>query len=363
MATAVASLETPAPIRALPDTASSRPLPAVEGLSGRRKAAILLTSIGNQASAAILRQLSEEEVHDITREISMLPSATDDERQSVLRDFVAKAEHPDTLDVGGIQYATSVLLAAFGPETGKRMAERLLKSIHTETPDVDSLRRAAPQHLAKIVHGEHPQTIALIMCQLGTPQAAKLLCELPATLRADVARRMAALDQISPDVVNRIAKIVGGKLRLAGQASLGAYGGIRAVAEVLNQVDNTVTEEILESIGNEDPTLGQTIRHLMFVFEDLLNVSQESMRALIGRIDRKQLTTALKGGSPKVKGHFTSLMSGRAKEMFEEDMQALGPVRIKDVEEAQQKIIAVARQMQAEGVISLSAAGSEQFVE
>jgi flagellar motor switch protein FliG len=363
MATAVASLETSAPTRTLPVTESSRPLPAVEGLEGRRKSAILLTSIGNQASVAILRQLSEEEVHDITREISMLPSVTDDERQSVLREFVAKAERPDVLDVGGINYATSVLLAAFGPETGKRMAERLLKSISTDTPDVDSLRRADPQHLAKIVHREHPQTIALIMCHLSTERAAKLLSELPPALRSDVAGRMAALDQISPDVVNRIAKIIGGKLRLAGQTSMGAYGGVRAVAEILNQVDNATTEEILESIGNEDPTLGQTIRHLMFVFQDLLNVSPESMRMLIGKIDRKQLTTALKGGSPKVKGHFTSLMSARAKEMLEEDMQALGPVRIKDVEEAQQKIIAVARQLQAEGVISLSASGSEQFVE
>jgi flagellar motor switch protein FliG len=363
MATAVASLETPAPARTLPDTASMRTLPAAQGLSGRRKAAILLTVIGNQASAAILRQLTKEEVHDITREISLLPSATEDERQSVLGDFVTKAEHPDNLGLGGIEYATSVLLAAFGPETGKRMAERLLNSISTETPDIDSLRKADPQHLAKIVQREHPQTIALIMCHLGTGQAAKLLSELPAALRSDVARRMAALDQISPEVFNRIAKIIGGKLRLAGESSLEAYGGVRTLAEVLNQVDNSTTEEILQSIGNEDPTLGETIRHLMFIFEDLLNVSQDSMRTLIGRIDRKLLTTALKGGSPKIKAHFTSLMSGRAKEMFEEDMQALGPVRIKDVEEAQQKIITVARQLQTEGVISLSPAGAEQFVE
>jgi flagellar motor switch protein FliG len=276
---------------------------------------------------------------------------------------VTKAEDTDATGAGGIEYATSVLLAAFGPETGKRMAERLLKSISTESPDVDSLRRADPQDLAKIVHREHPQTIALIMCHLSTSQAAKLLSELPAALRSDVTRRMAALDQISPDVINRIAKVIGGKLRLAGQSSLGAYGGVRAVAEILNQVDSTTAEEILQTIGNEDAALGESIRHLMFVFEDLLNVSQDSMRTLLGRVDRKLLTTGLKGASPKIKAHFTSLMSARAKEMLEEDMQALGPVRIRDVEEAQQKIIAVARQLQAEGVISLSAAGSDQFVE
>jgi flagellar motor switch protein FliG len=243
------------------------------------------------------------------------------------------------------------------------MAERLLKSINTVAPDIDSLRNVAPQHLAKIVQCEHPQTIALIMCHLDTPRAAKLLTELPAALRTDIARRMAALDQISPETVNRIVKIIGGKLRMAGQSSLEEYGGVRAVAGLLNHVDSTTTEEILETIGNEDPALCQTIRNLMFVFEDLLNVSQDAMRALIGRIDRKQMTTALKGASPKIRGHFTSLMSSRAKEMLEEDMQALGPVRIRDVEEAQQKIIAAARQLQAEGVISLSASGPEQYVE
>jgi len=201
------------------------------------------------------------------------------------------------------------------------------------------------------------------MCHLGTQQAAKLLSELPGPLRSDVARRMASMDQISPEVVNRIAKIIGGKLRLGGESSLEAYGGVRAVAELLNQVDNTATEEILETIGNEDPTLGQTIRNLMFVFDDLLNLSQDSMRSLIGRIDRKLLTTALKGASPKIKGHFTSLMSTSAKEMLDEDMQALGPVRIRDVEESQQKIIAAARQLETEGVISLSAAGAGEFVE
>ena len=338
-------------------------LPAVQALPGRRKAAILLTSIGNQASAAILRQLTEEEVHDITREISLLPSATEVERQSVLSDFVAKSERPGTLGAGGIEYATSVLLTAFGPESGQRMADRLLKSISTETPSIEALRKAAPQHLAMIVQNEHPQTIALIMCHLGTPQAAKLLSELPATLRSDVTRRMAVLDKISPEVVNRIAKIIGGKLQVAGQSSMGAYGGIRAVAELLNQVDNTTSEELLQTISDEDPSLGQNIRNLMFVFEDLMKVSQESMRALIGRTDRKVLTTALKGCGGKLKGHFTALMSGGAREMLEEDMQVLGPVRIRDVEEAQRKIIAIARQMQAEGVINLSVGGAEEFVE
>lgn len=332
-------------------------------IPGRRKAAILLTSLGDQASAPILRQLTEEEVHDITREISLLANVTQEERTTVLSRFTTAVESPDVFSHGGIEYATSVLLQAFGPETGKRMADRLLKSLGSDMPSIDCLRKADPKHLAKVVHREHPQTIALILCHLGTSHAAQLLTALPAELRSQVARRMAALDQISPEIINKIAKIVGTKLRTLGESSLESYGGVRAVADVLNRVESAASEEILRAISSEDPSLEQTIRHLMFLFDDFIHIGQDALRALLGRVDRKLLTMALKGCTPQVKQHFTGLMSTRAAEMLNEDMQALGPVRIKDVEEAQQQIIAIARRLQAEGVIDLQPAAAEQFVE
>jgi flagellar motor switch protein FliG len=329
---------------------------------GKRKAAIFMTTLGDEASAAILRQLTEEQVHDITREISTLGRMSHGERQSVMKEFLATAENPSAASSGGVEYATSVLLAAFGPETGKRMAERLLRSVGTDSSNIDTLRKADAQQLAKIVQREHPQTLALILCNLDTSKAARVLSELPEKLRAQVARRMAALDQVSPDVTNRLAKIIGSKLRVVGESSLESFGGVRTVAELLNRIDPTASEEILKEITNDDPTLGHEIRQIMFVFEDLLNISQDALRKLLGKVDRKVLTLALKGSSPQIKKHFLAAMSQRAGEMLSEDMQALGPVRIKDVQNAQQALIATARQMAEAGEISLTA-GLEEFVE
>jgi len=328
---------------------------------GPRKAAIFVTTLGDEA-AAILRQLTEEQVHDLTREISTLGKVTSAERNTVLNEFMATAGNPNAANTGGVEYATSVLLAAFGPETGKRMAERLMRSVGSDSSNIDNLRRADAQQLAKVVQREHPQTLALILCNLDTTKAARVLSELPEKLRAQVARRMAALDQVSPEVTNRLAKIIGSKLRVVGESSLESFGGVRTVAELLNRVDPTTSEEILKEITADDPALGHEIRQIMFVFEDLLNINQDSLRKLLGKVDRKVLTLALKGSSPQIKKHFMSAMSQRASEMLVEDMQALGPVRIRDVQHAQQALIATARQMNEAGEISLQG-GMEEFVE
>jgi flagellar motor switch protein FliG len=340
------------------------PATDTQPVSGYRKAAILLTSVGDETSAAILRQLTEDEVHEVTREISLLGKLTDQDRTGVLQEFVSAAENPYAVQPRGVGYATSVLLTAFGPTDGKRMADRLLQSIEGDMPASDNiLRRADPQQLAKIVVREHPQTIALILCHVGTANASKLLGGLPEELRGQVVRRMASLDQVSPEIINRLVKLIESKLSIGGGSHLQPCGGIRAVAELLNRVEGPMSEEILTALSSDDPELGQNIRQLMFVFEDLQNVSQDALRKLLAQVDRKILTMALKGSTPQLKQHFTSVMSSRAAEMLMEDMQALGPVRIKDVQEAQTALIAVARQLQEKGEISLSAAGAEEFVD
>jgi flagellar motor switch protein FliG len=173
---------------------------------------------------------------------------------------------------------------------------------------------------------------------------------------------MASLDQISPDIISRIAKVVGQKLRALGEFSRESYGGVRAVAEMFNRLDMSSTKEILDRIEKEDPNLGATIRHLMFVFEDLLLIPQPGLKEILGRVDRKQLTMALKGTSDELRNHFLECMSQRGAEMLREDMEALGPVKIRDVEAAQQQIIDLVRQLEAEGVISLKGAVGEQYV-
>jgi flagellar motor switch protein FliG len=363
MGTAMATLAAPTAtplLNAAPSLASS----SGEGpITGGRKAAILLTSVGDRLSAEILRTLAEEDVHDVTREISLLNNVSEEERRDVLNDFVQRLEKAALYSPGGMDYAVSVLISAFGTETGKRMAARLTKPTGTDTPVIDTLKQADPQHLAKILQPEHPQTIALILCHLGTAQAASLLGSLSPVLRAQVARRMAALDQISPETINKLAKTICAKLKIAGESSLESCGGPRAVAEVLNRVEAAAGEEILTAISTEDAELGMNLRQLMFVFDDFLNVGQDVIRALVGAVDRKDLTLALKGSSPELKKTFFGVLSSRAAEMLAEDIQALGPVRVRDVQTAQQSIIADARRLEAEGLLSLRSSSGDDYVE
>jgi flagellar motor switch protein FliG len=318
--------------------------------------------VGDGVGAEILRYLSEEEAHDVARELSLLGSISEEERNHVIDDFLRISQNVELYRAGGLEYAKSVIFGAFGQETGKRMVERLVKSIGTNVREIEALQKADPEHMAKIIHREHPQTIALVLCHLNTSQAARLLAALPAELRAPVIRRMASLEQISPEVFDRLAKSICAKLRIAGDSSLESCGGVRAVAEVLNRVDSGTSEETLEQIASDDPALGQNIRQLMFVFADLLRISADSLKPLLARVDRKVLTLALKGAEPQMKKHVMSFMSNRAAEMLEEDLAALGPIRIRDVQNAQQQVMTLAAQLQAEGVISLQPDSNDQYV-
>jgi flagellar motor switch protein FliG len=331
--------------------------------SGRRKAAILLTALGDQVSPAVLRTMKEDEVQQLAQEISLLASVSPEERSDVVNEFVKLTQDPSLVISGGLDYATSVLVAAFGPETGKRMASRLSISVGDDTSIIETLRKADPRSLARIIEREHPQTIALIMCHLGASRSAGLLSSLSVNLRNEVARRMATLDQISPDVVNKLAKAICTKLDVLGEPKLESCGGVRTLAEVLNQIESSTCEEILEGISADDPSLAAAVRQRMFVFDDLLGVSSEDLRVILGKVDRKMLTLSLKGTSPQVKNHLKSVLSSRAAEMIEEDLQALGPVRIRDVQAAQQHVIEEARKLQKEGKISLQSSGSEEFVQ
>ena len=331
-------------------------------LPGVRKAAILMVILGDQTSAEILRQLDEEEVQSIGREVARIPSINNEQADSILEEFYQMTVARDYVLKGGIDYAKKMLMSAFGPEHAKKMLDRLMKTLGSETASFDTLQKADPQQLAKFIHNEHPQTIALILSHLNASQAAGLLISLPPELRGDVALRMANLDQISPEIISKIASIIGQKLKALGELSRESYGGVRAVAEMFNRLDSGTSKEILESIEKNDANLVETIRHLMFVFEDLLLLGQEAIKEVLSKVDRKILTVALKGTSDQLKTHFLQVMSQRGGEMLKEDMDALGPVKLKEVEAAQQQIIAVVRQLEAEGTISLKGTVGEQYV-
>ncbi len=331
-------------------------------LAGIRKAAILMIILGDQTSGEILRQLDDEEVQLIGREVARITSISNDQAETILEEFYQMSMARDYVLKGGIDYARKMLLNAFGPEHATKLLDRLVKTLGSEIASFDTLQRADPQQLAKFIHNEHPQTIALILSHLNASQAAGLLTSLPPELRADVALRMASLDQISPDIISKIAAIVGEKLKALGEMSRESYGGVRAVAEMFNRLDSATSKEILEVVEQSDSNLVGTIRHMMFVFEDLLLLGSDAMKEVLAKVDRKILTVALKGTSDQLKTHFMEVMSQRGAEMLREDMESLGPVKIKEVEAAQQQIIAVVRQLETEGAISLKGTVGEQYV-
>ncbi|MDP9169687.1 MAG: flagellar motor switch protein FliG [Acidobacteriota bacterium] len=331
-------------------------------MSGVRKAAILLILLGDKTSADIVKQLSDEEVQLVAREVARLDSITSEQAEALLEEFYQTNMAHDFVVRGGMDYAKKMLVSAFGQDVSRNLIDRVAKAIGGDSANLDMLQKADPQQLAKFIHHEHPQTIALVLSHLGPTQAAALLVSLPSELRADVALRMANLDQISPEIVNTIASVLGQKLKSLGEISRESYGGVRAVSEMFNRLDSGTSKSILETIEAQNPNLVESIRQLMFVFEDLLLTDVNQIREILAKVDRKALTLALKGTSDHLKNHFFETMSARAIDMLKEDIEALGPVRIKDVEGAQQQIIAVVRELEAQGVITLKGAVGEQYV-
>ncbi|MBV9506673.1 MAG: flagellar motor switch protein FliG [Acidobacteriia bacterium] len=331
-------------------------------LTNLRKAAMLLVVLGERTSASMLQHLSEEEVQLVSREVAKITTISADLAETVLQEFHHLSTAGDYVARGGLEYARKLLMAAFKPDVAKRFLDRLSKALGAEAASFDAIEKADPSQLAKFIHNEHPQTVALVLSHLNSKQAAALLISLPAALRADVSQRMASLDQISPEVIQKIAGVIGQKLQALGEISRESYGGVRAVAEMLNRLDSSTSREILDRIEQHDANLGETIRHLMFVFEDLLLVDTLGLKEVLSKVDRKVLTVALKGTSEQLRAHFLGCMSQRGGEMLKEDMNALGPIKIKDVEAAQQQIIAIVRQLESEGVLNLKGAIGEQYV-
>jgi len=331
-------------------------------MTGPRKAAALLVSLGDEASSDILRNLDEDEVQIISREVARLNTISTEEVESILEEFYRMSTAHDYVIKGGIDHARKMLIAAYGPEAAKKLLDRLMKTLGSEMVNFDALQKADPQQLAKFIHNEHPQTIALVLSHLNPTQAAALLSSLPVEIRGDIAMRMAGLDQISPEVISKIAKVIDQKLKALGEFSRESYGGVRAVSEMFNRLDTTSSREILETIEQVDANLVETIRHLMFVFEDLLQIDHSGMKEMLSRLDRKVLTIALKGTSERLKEHFTQGMSQRGAQMLREDMETMGAVKIRDVEAAQQQIIAIVRQLESEGVLSLKGSVGDQYV-
>jgi flagellar motor switch protein FliG len=328
--------------------------------SGLKKAAIFLVTIGEQASAELLKRLAEDEVKAVSKAIVRLDSVPREETDAILEAIYQDAFSQSPSARGGLQYARKILSSAFGPEGARRLSEHLARPVARNSKDMEVLQKADPRQLVRFLEEEHPQTVAIILAHLSTQQAASLLESFSAQIRSEIVVRIAELEHVSPDVVARIAVVMSDRIRVLGEMKREIGRGPRSVAEILNRMDSDEAESILNDI--QDPQLVDAIRNFMFVFEDVLLIDPKMMKEVVARIDRKILIVALKGTSERIKDHFLGGMSQRAKEMFSEDMEALGPVKIKDVRTAQQQIVATVRQLETEGVLSLKGGAEEEYV-
>lgn len=337
-----------------PSTASASP-----SVSGARKAAIFVMGLGPQG-AELLRQLDTDEIRRISTEISALRSVTPENMLTVFREFETLSGTSRFFAKGGADYARRLVEQALGPESAQKLLDGPLKEVPPSVGDLEILQQTGPQQLAVLLREENPQTVALVLSNLPAEQAGALMTLLPPELQPQVALRMATLDRISPEVFRRITEVIGNKLKAVRQVS--RSDGIKSLAGLLNHVDPTMVDAILAQVEEENQPAAISVRDTMFVFDDVLAIDKEGMKALLGKIDRKVLTTALKGTTVKIREHFTQCMSQRAAEMMVEDMDALGPVRIRDVQAAQTQVVAVVRQLQQQGVIATSHGGSDEYV-
>jgi flagellar motor switch protein FliG len=331
-------------------------------LTGLRKAAILLVLLGDEAASLVYRNLPQEEIQKLTEEISELDYISPQIAGQVLQEFHRLTVTQEYLSQGGADYARQLLVRAFGEEGAKHLLDEVLQYQESRATTLDSLQRADPQQLVKFVEAEHPQTIALILAHMGVRSASTLLLLLPEKQRAEVVRRLAEMHQFSPEMVQKISLVLNKKLKALGEQNRRAYGGVKAVSDMLNRLEAGIAKTILENIEQDDPELALSIRNLMFTFEDLLTVPESSIRDLLSNVDKKTLALALKGASEELKNHFYKTMSSRAAQMLQEDMEALGPVRARQVTQAQQEVVQQARKLEADGKLTLKSFGDDAYV-
>jgi flagellar motor switch protein FliG len=321
---------------------------------GLRKAAIMMIMLGDKAASEVFRFLSQGDVQRLTAEIAAIEAVEPEEAAKVLEEYNKMALTQEYLSKGGPLYAERLLVKAFGDDEAKRLLEQSLQTQQLEPLDMDTLRQIDPQQLAKMLQDEHPQTIALVLAHLGSRFSSAVLGVVPEAVRAQVVERLAKMRQLSGETVQKFMMVLQKKIGTMGrQQNRLAYGGISAVAGLLNNMDAVASKAILEAIEQNDPKLALSIRDVLFTFEDLLSVPLNSIREILGQVEKKSLAVSLKGASENLRNYIFKAMSQRAVEMLKEDMEALGPMRAREVAKAQHEIVTHLRQMESEGKISL----------
>jgi len=330
-------------------------------LTGRQKVAVLCMAVGTEFAAKITTGLSSDEAELISFEIAQLDRVPQELMEAVLSEWLESTLGIASLTTGGLEYAREVLEKAFGKARADGILRRITNQL-ADTAGLHRLRKADPQQLATTLRGEHPQTVALVLAHLDPPHTAAILRELPTTFGGEVLYRMARMEKVSPEMLQLIERALSSDADLNFSQGMSAAGGPAAVASVLNLVSGSLEKELLEGVSERDAMLCEQIKNLMFVFEDLVTLDDKSLQRLLREVEAKQLALALKAASEELKGKILGAMSQRAVTALKEEMEFMGPVKMRDVEAAQSAIVTQVRKLEETGEIVLSAGSDDVLI-
>ena len=329
-------------------------------LNGRQKAAVFLVTLGSEISAEIFKHLREDEIETLTFEIARLETVDSESRDAVLLEFRDLMMAQEFITTGGIDYARELLEKSLGNQKAVDIINRLTSSLQTRP--FDFIRRTDPAHLMNFIQQEHPQTIALILAYLEPQKASIILSQLPGEIQSDVAKRIATMDRTSPDVLREVERVLEKKLSTLSSEDYTAAGGVDSIVDILNMVDRSTERQIIETLEEDDPELAEEIKKRMFVFEDIVMLDDKAIQKVLREVDTQELSKALKSVDSEVQDKIFRNMSKRAASLLKEDMEFMGPTRRKDVEEAQQKIVAVIRKLEEAGEVVIARSGEEDVL-
>ncbi|WP_085523980.1 flagellar motor switch protein FliG [Tuberibacillus sp. Marseille-P3662] len=329
-------------------------------MNSKQKAAILMIALGSDVAASVYQYLSDEEVEQLTLEMANVRKIDKDAKQEVMNQFYQLALGQEYITQGGIGYAKEVLEKALGSESASEVINRLTSTLQVKP--FDFMRKMDANQILNFIQHEHPQTIALVLSYLNSEQSGQILSALPQDVQGDIARRIAVMDRTSPEIVNEVERILEQKLSSTMTQDYTQAGGLGAVVEVLNGVDRSTEKTILESLSVQDPELAEDIKKRMFVFEDLVALDDRAIQRVIRDVDNEDLMLALKSASDDVKGVIYKNMSERMAATLKEETEFMGPVRLRDVEEAQTRIVSIIRRLEETGEIVIARGGSDDIV-
>jgi flagellar motor switch protein FliG len=329
-------------------------------MTGRQKAAVFLVTLGSEISSEIFKHLREDEIEALTFEIARLDTIDSEERDRVLLEFKELMMAQDFISTGGIDYARELLEKSLGSQKAVDIINRLTSSLQVRP--FDFIRRTDPAHLLNFIQQEHPQTIALILAYLEPQKASIILGSLPHESQSDVAKRIATMDRTSPETLREVERVLEKKLSTLSQEDYTSAGGVENIVEILNLVDRSTEKTIIESLEEEDPELAEDIKKRMFVFEDIVLLDDRAIQKVLREVDTAELAKALRGVEAEVQDKIYRNMSKRAASLLKEEMEYMGPVRLKDVEETQQKIVSIIRKLEDQGEIVVARSGEDEMV-